>query len=54
MNHSTFSWHRLRDSQLFWPLLALALIMLFNLIFTPNFYNIEIKDGHLSGFIIDI
>jgi galactofuranose transport system permease protein len=54
MNDSTFSWHRLRDSQLFWPLLALALIMLFNLIFTPNFYNIEIKDGHLSGFLIDI
>jgi simple sugar transport system permease protein len=28
--------------------------MLFNLFFTPGFYNIEIKDGHLSGFLIDI
>lgn len=54
MNHSRFSWHRLRDSQLFWPLLALGLIMLFNLFFTPGFYNIEIKDGRLSGFLIDI
>lgn len=54
MKNSKISWQRLRDSQLFWPLLALALIMLFNLFFTPGFYNIEIKDGHLSGFMIDI
>jgi len=54
MNHSKISWHRLRDSQLFWPLLALALIMLFNLIFTPGFYDVEIREGHLSGFLIDI
>ena len=54
MNHSEITWQRIRDSQLFWPLLALALIMLFNLIFTPGFYDIEIKDGHLSGFLIDI
>ncbi len=54
MNHSRFSWHKLRDSQLFWPILALALIMVFNVIFTPGFYNIEVKEGHLSGFVIDI
>jgi simple sugar transport system permease protein len=54
MNHSNITWQRIRDSQLFWPLLALALIMLFNLIFTPGFYDIEVKDGHLSGFLIDI
>lgn len=54
MNRSKFSWQRIRDSQLFWPLLALALIMLFNLFFTPGFYRIEIRDGHLSGFLIDI
>jgi simple sugar transport system permease protein len=28
--------------------------MLFNLIFTPGFYDIEIREGHLSGFLIDI
>ena len=54
MNQSKLSWQKLRDSQLFWPLLALALIMLFNLFFTDGFYNLEIKDGHLSGFLIDI
>jgi len=54
MNHSGSTWHRLRDSQLFWPLMALALIMLFNVIFTPGFYDLEVKEGHLSGFLIDI
>lgn len=54
MTPSTFSWQRIRDSQLFWPLLALGLIMLFNLFFTPGFYEIEIRNGHLSGFLIDI
>lgn len=54
MNQSRISWQRIRDSQLFWPLLALSLIMLFNLFFTPGFYDMEIKDGHLSGFLIDI
>jgi simple sugar transport system permease protein len=54
MNRSKLSWHRLRDSQLFWPALTLALIMLFNLFFTPGFYDIEIREGHLSGFLIDI
>jgi simple sugar transport system permease protein len=54
MGNLQFSWQRIRDSQLFWPLLALALIMLFNLFFTPGFYDIQIKDGHLSGFLIDI
>ncbi|MFN2135589.1 MAG: ABC transporter permease [Candidatus Promineifilaceae bacterium] len=54
MDQSTSIWHKLRDSQLFWPLLALGLIMLFNLFFTPGFYDIEVKDGHLSGFLIDI
>lgn len=54
MGNFQLSWQRVRDSQLFWPLLALALIMLFNLFFTPGFYDIEIKDGHLSGFLIDI
>lgn len=40
--------------QVFWPLIALLLVMLFNLLFTPGFFNIEIKDGHLFGSVIDI
>lgn len=51
---SKLSWKHLRDSQLFWPLVALALIMLFNLIFVPGFFALEIKDGHLFGSLVDV
>jgi simple sugar transport system permease protein len=51
---SKLSWKHLRDSQLFWPLVALALIMLFNLIFVPRFFALEIKDGHLFGSLVDV
>ena len=47
-------WNRLRDNKVFWPLAALALIMLFNLFFTPGFFKLEIKDGHLFGSLIDV
>jgi len=54
MAQSRFSWHSIRDSQIFWPVVALALLMLFNAIFTPGFFRLEIKDGHLFGSLIDI
>ncbi|MDC7235876.1 MAG: ABC transporter permease [Spirochaetales bacterium] len=37
-----------------WPLAALGLILLFNLIFTDGFFSITIKNGHLFGSLIDI
>lgn len=37
-----------------WPLLALMGILLFNLFFTPGFFDIEIKDGHIFGSLVDI
>jgi len=37
-----------------WAILALALILLFNLFFTPGFFRIEIKDGRLFGSLLDI
>jgi simple sugar transport system permease protein len=54
MVESRFSWRRLRDNQVFWPVVALGLLMLFNALFTPNFFRLEIKDGHLFGSLIDI
>jgi len=45
---------RLAGVRLFWPLLALALLLLFNFVFTPGFFHLEIKDGHLYGSLIDI
>ena len=37
-----------------WPLAALALILVFNLLFTEGFFSITIRDGHLFGSLIDI
>lgn len=54
MPQSRFSWRKVRDSQVFWPLVALALLMLFNALFTPGFFRLEMKDGHLFGSLIDI
>ncbi len=45
---------RLRVTTLLWPLLALALILVFNILFTEGFFHVEIKDGHLFGSLIDI
>lgn len=47
-------WERVRGSGLFWPVVVILLMLLFNLFFTPNFFRLEIKDGHLFGSIVDI
>ena len=45
---------RMRESQLFWPIVALALIFIFDAIFEPGFFKIGILDGHLYGNLIDV
>ena len=40
--------------RLLWPILALALLLLVNLIFTPGFFSIQLREGHLYGSLIDI
>jgi simple sugar transport system permease protein len=45
---------RFRESRLFWPLVALALILLVDAIFAPSFFKIGIMDGHLYGNLIDV
>lgn len=44
----------LRKERVFWPLLALALLLLFNQIFTPGFFRMEVRDGRLYGTLVDI
>lgn len=39
---------------LIWPLLGLIAILLFNLLFTRNFFHITMMEGHLYGSLIDI
>jgi simple sugar transport system permease protein len=39
---------------LLWPVIALAALLLFNLLFTKGFAQIEIKDGHFYGSLVDV
>ncbi len=45
---------RMTESKLFFPLLALAIILLINLIIKPNFFSFQVRDGNLYGSLIDI
>ncbi len=47
-------WKYVSSRKIFWPLVALAVLMAFNLFFTPKFFRIEVKEGHLYGNVIDI
>src|SRR5215467_2956810 len=39
---------------LIWPVAGLALLLLYNFSFTPGFFKLEVRDGHLYGVLIDI
>lgn len=39
---------------LFWPLFCLVIVLLFNLIKTPTFFDITIQNGVLYGYLIDV
>ncbi len=45
---------RVLGHQLLWPVLALVVMLLINVVATPSFFSVEIKDGHLFGSLIDI
>ncbi|MEJ3749397.1 ABC transporter permease [Actinomycetes bacterium KLBMP 9797] len=44
----------LSKRRLFWPAAILIVLLLSNLIFTPSFFSITVRDGHLYGSLIDI
>ncbi|MCF6411534.1 ABC transporter permease [Pseudalkalibacillus salsuginis] len=41
-------------SRLFWPVIILLIILAINLFFDPGFFKIEVKNGHLTGSLVDI
>jgi simple sugar transport system permease protein len=45
---------KITSFHLFFPLMCLAIVLLLNLIKTPNFFHISINNGVLYGYIIDI
>lgn len=56
MRQSTtaFNWRKITESKPFFPLAALVIILLFDLIFIPNFFRISFQQGHLYGSLVDI
>ena len=42
------------SKRLFLPIFCLILVLLINLVTRPDFFSIEIRDGVLYGFLIDI
>jgi len=51
---SNFRFKKLVESKIFFPLIALAIILLFDLIVIPGFFKLEMKQGHLYGSFIDV
>jgi ribose/xylose/arabinose/galactoside ABC-type transport system permease subunit len=51
---SSFTWRSITESKLFFPVVVLSLILLFDFIFIPGFFTIENRDGDLRGSLIDI
>ncbi|MGE5377723.1 MAG: ABC transporter permease [Bacteroidota bacterium] len=52
---NNISWiKRFRENRLFWPFVALALILIVDAIFAPGFFKIGVLDGHLYGNIVDV
>lgn len=47
-------WHQLAASKSFWPLVALVLLLVFNILFTKGFAPIWVQDAKLHGSMIDI
>src|SRR6266513_1557854 len=41
-------------TSLVWPVAGLALLLLFNFLFTEGFFKLEVRDGHFYGVLIDV
>lgn len=50
----SLTWRGITESRLFFPLVALMLILLYDFLFIPGFFTIENRDGNLYGSLIDI
>src|SRR5215213_5239728 len=47
-------WRRFTASSLFWPVIALVALLVFDAVAVPGFFSLRIQDGHLYGILIDI
>jgi simple sugar transport system permease protein len=51
-NSST--WKKIVHAPLFMPLVCLAVVLLINIVRTPDFFYVSVKNGVLYGYVIDI
>ena len=54
MAQLTKFWKKISGSGLLWTFVALFLMLLINLIINPQFFSLQVKDGHLYGSLVDI
>lgn len=54
MNKVKYLFQKASKHHLFWPIMCLAIVLLFNLIKTPSFFNISLQNGVLYGYLIDV
>jgi len=47
-------WRRFTASSLFWPVVALVALLVFDAVAVPGFFSLRIQDGHLYGSLVDI
>lgn len=52
--NKTFSWRNITESKLFFPIVALALILLLDLILVPGFFTFQVRNGNIYGSLIDV
>src|SRR5213593_978637 len=45
---------RATRSTLFWPVLALVALLVFDAVAVPGFLSVRVQDGHLYGSLVDI
>src|SRR4051812_3537701 len=43
-----------QGATIFWPVVGLTALLLFNLLYAPSFFRLQMLDGHLYGTLIDI
>jgi len=54
MNKIKRLWKRITGFYLFFPLVCLAIVLVVNLVRTPDFFKISMNNGVLYGYVIDI
>jgi simple sugar transport system permease protein len=54
MNQVRLFWKKNAGSGLIWSIAALLALFFFNLVVNPGFFNLQVRDGHLFGSIVDI